>query len=80
MIRTSLPHLILFNLAGVLGCLALVWAARVWKERRRERARTRHQVVCSICGHVFEDAARTDTVVTCPACGRLVQRQAVLDL
>ena len=80
MIRTSLSNLIVLNLAAVLGGLALVWAVRVWRERRRERARTRHQVVCAICGHVFEDAAREDTVVTCPACGRLVERQAVLDL
>lgn len=80
MIRTSLTSLIILNLAGVLGGLALLWAVRVGMERRRERARTKHQVVCSICGHVFEDAARADTVVTCPACGRLVERQAVLDL
>lgn len=80
MIRTSLTNLIVLNLTAVLGGLALLWAVRVWKERRRERARTKHQVVCAICGHVFEDAARTDTVVTCPACGRLVERQAVLDL
>lgn len=80
MIRTNLTNLIVLNLAAVLGGLALIWAIRVWKERRRERARTRHQVVCSICGHVFEDPARADTVVTCPSCGRLVERQAVLDL
>ena len=80
MIRTSLTNLIVLNLAAVLGGLALVWAVRVWRERRRERARTRHQVVCAICGHVFEDAERADTVVTCPACGRLVERQAVQDL
>ena len=80
MIRTSLSNLIVLNLTAVLGGLALVWAVRVWRERRRERARTMHQVVCAVCGHVFEDAAREDTVVTCPACGRLVERQAVLDL
>ena len=80
MIRTSLTNLIMLNLAGVLGGLALIWVVRVWKERRRERARTQHQVVCAVCGHVFEDPARADTVVTCPACGRLVERQAVLDL
>ena len=80
MIRTSLSNLIVINLSAVLGGLALLWAVRVWKERRKERARTLHQVVCSICGHSFEDAARVDTVVTCPACGRLVERQAVLDL
>jgi len=79
-IRTSLSNLIVLNLAAVLGGLTLLWAVRVWRERRRERARTRHQVVCSICGNVFEDVAREDTVVTCPACGRLVERQAVLDL
>lgn len=70
----------MLNLAAVLGGLTLLWAFRVWSERRRERARTKHQVVCAICGHVFEDAARADTVVTCPACGRLVERQSVLDL
>ena len=80
MIRTSLSNLIVLNLAAVLGGLAMVWAVRVWRERRKERARTKHQVVCSICGHAFEDAARADTVVTCPACGRLVERQAALDL
>lgn len=80
MIRTSLTHLIVFNLAGVLCGLAVLWAVKVWRERRRERERTRHQVVCAVCGHVFEDPARQDTVVTCPACGRLVERQAVLDL
>jgi rRNA maturation endonuclease Nob1 len=78
--RTSLSHLIIFNLAAILGGLGLLWSVRVWRERRRERARTEHQVVCSVCGHVFEDAARADSVVTCPACGRLVERQAVLDL
>lgn len=80
MIRTSLSNLIVLNLAAVLGGLTVLWAVRVWRERRRERARTRHQVVCAVCGQVFEDPARADTVVTCPACGRLVERQAVLDL
>lgn len=80
MIRTTLTNLIVFNLVAVLGGLTLVWAVRVWRERRREKARTKHQVVCSICGHVFEDRERVDTVVTCPACGRLVERQSVLDL
>lgn len=80
MIQTSLANLIVFNLAIVLGGLALVWMGKVCGERRRERKRTRHQVVCAVCGHVFEDAARADTVVTCPGCGRLVERQALLDL
>lgn len=80
MIQTSLANLIVFNLVIVLGALAVVWAGKVWAERRRERSRTRHQVVCAVCGHVFEDAARRDTVVTCPGCGRLVERQALMDL
>jgi len=80
MFQTTLSNLIVLNLALVLGGLSLVWAWKVWTERRRERARTRHQVVCAVCGHVFEDAVRADTVVTCPACGRLVERQALLDL
>lgn len=80
MIQTSLANLIIFNLTIVLGGLGLVWAYKVWSERRRERKRTRHQVVCAVCGQVFEDATRADTVVTCPGCGRLVERQALLDL
>ena len=80
MIQTSLANLIVFNLAIVLGSLSIVWALKVTSERRRERRRTRHQVVCAVCGHVFEDATRADTVVTCPGCGRLVERQALLDL
>lgn len=80
MIQTSLANLIVFNLAIVLTGLALVWMTKAWSQRRRERRRTRHQVVCAVCGHVFEDAARADTVVTCPSCGRLVERQPLLDL
>ncbi|MES2705993.1 MAG: zinc ribbon domain-containing protein [Verrucomicrobiota bacterium] len=80
MIQTSLANLIIFNLAIVLGGLAIVWIGKVCAERRRERNRTRHQVVCAVCGHVFGDPMRADTVVTCPRCGRLVERQALLDL
>jgi rRNA maturation endonuclease Nob1 len=79
MIQTSLTNLILFNLCGLLVLLGLLWVSRALREGWRERRRRRHQVVCSLCGHVFTNATR-EIAVECPACGDLVPRQELLNL
>ena len=66
-------------LITVLGGLGMVWAVKVWRERRRERRLTRDKVVCPVCGEVFTHLERSSPV-TCPACGRAVERQALLDI
>ena len=79
MIQTSLTNLILYNLCGLLLVLGLLWIGRLAREALRAHRRRRHQVVCGICGHLFENATR-EQAVQCPACQRLVERQQVLEL
>lgn len=79
MIETSLTELIVLILAGVLCGLGMVWAVTVSRERARERRRARRQVICPVCGHVFENTDRSPAL-PCPDCGRLIERQTLLDL
>lgn len=79
MIQTTLSNFILYNLCGLLLLLGLFWLFRVLRERVRDHRRRRHQVVCGICGHQFEDTTREHTL-DCPACKRAIERQQILDV
>jgi len=79
MIQTTLSNLILYNLCGLLLLLGIMWVCRILRERHHEHRRRRHEVVCGLCGHLFRDTSRAETV-ECPACHNLVQRQELLNL
>ena len=79
MIQTTLSNLILYNLCGLLLLLGIMWVCRIVRERHREHRRRRHEVICGLCGHLFTETSRAETV-QCPACHNLVQRQKLLNL
>jgi rRNA maturation endonuclease Nob1 len=79
MFKTTLPHLIIYNLGVLLGLLGMIWVVQVWRQRRRERKALKYKLVCVICGTHFDDFS-DEPLVTCPTCGRLNERDRVPDL
>ncbi len=79
MFKTTLPELIIYDLCILLGLLSMVWAVRVWQQRRRERKLMKFRVSCDVCGTVFDEFTN-QPLVPCPTCGRLNERDRLLDV
>lgn len=79
MIQVSLPQLLVFYLAIVLGGLFLIWTYNEIARSIRRRKLRRFQVVCQVCNYHYEDRSE-DSLPVCPECGRPNERDPVSEI